>query len=94
MRSGITTTAAVVLEYFSFEAAKVPGVPLMQGLSTSLVLIALLAIAAPLAACSLDRVVKVPIVVFEIVLGIMLGPSLLGWIRPTEFMDTLARRLP
>jgi hypothetical protein len=37
----------------------------------------------------LDRAIKVPIVVFEIVLGIMLGPSLLVWIQPAEFTDTL-----
>lgn len=62
----------------------------MQGLSTSLVLIALLAVLAPLAARFLERVVKVPIVVFEIVLGILLGPGLLGWIQSTAFTDTLA----
>lgn len=62
----------------------------MQGLSTSLVLIAVLAVAAPLAARFLDRVVRVPIIVFEIVLGILLGPSLLGWVQSTEFTDTLA----
>lgn len=62
----------------------------MQDLSMSLVLIAFLAIAAPLAARFLDRVVKVPIVVFEIVLGILLGPSVLGWIQSTDFTDTLA----
>ncbi|MGK3648264.1 cation:proton antiporter [Pseudarthrobacter enclensis] len=62
----------------------------MQGLSTSLVLIAFLAIAAPLAARFLDRVVKVPIVVFELILGILLGPSVLGWIKSTDFTDTLA----
>ncbi|MCR1160246.1 cation:proton antiporter [Paenarthrobacter sp. UW852] len=62
----------------------------MQDLSTSLVLIALLAVAAPLAARLLDRVAKVPIVVFEIGLGILLGPSLLGWIESTHFTDTLA----
>jgi Kef-type K+ transport system membrane component KefB len=82
---------AVALDYFSFEAAEVPEVPLMQGLSTSLVLIALLAVVAPLAARFLDRAVKVPIVVFEIVLGMVLGPSILGWIQPTEFVDTLAQ---
>jgi Kef-type K+ transport system membrane component KefB len=86
---------AVALDYFSFEAAgleaaEVPEVPLMQGLSTSLVLIALLAVAAPLAVRFLDPVVKVPLVVFEIVLGILLGPSLLGWIESTQFTDTLA----
>ena len=62
----------------------------MQDLTTSLVLIAFLAIAAPLAARFLDRVVKVPIVVFEILLGILLGPSVLGWIQSTDFTDTLA----
>lgn len=62
----------------------------MQELSTSLVLIAFLAIAAPLAARFLDHVVKIPIVVFEIVLGIALGPSVLGWIQSTDFTDTLA----
>ncbi|MCT9868148.1 cation:proton antiporter [Paenarthrobacter aurescens] len=65
-------------------------VPEMQGLSASLVLIAALAVVAPIAARLLDRVVKVPIVVFEIVLGILLGPSLLGWIESTAFTDTLA----
>lgn len=62
----------------------------MQGLSTSLVVIALLAVAAPLAVRSLDRVVKVPLVVFEIVLGILLGPSILGWVQSVQFTDTLA----
>lgn len=66
-------------------------VQLVQGLSASLVLIALLAVAAPLAARFLNPVVKVPIVVFEIGLGILLGPSLLGWIQRGEFIDTLAQ---
>ncbi|MDR6436496.1 Kef-type K+ transport system membrane component KefB [Paenarthrobacter nicotinovorans] len=62
----------------------------MQDLPGSLVLIAALAVAAPIAVRLLDPVVKVPIVVFEIVLGILLGPSLLGWIDSTAFTDTLA----
>ena len=62
----------------------------MQGLSTSLVLIALMAVVAPLAGRFLNRWVKVPIVVFEILLGILLGPSLLGWVQSTSFTDTLA----
>lgn len=62
----------------------------MQGLSTSLVLIAVLAVVAPIATRLLDRWVKVPIVVFEIVLGILFGPSLLGWVQSTAFTDTLA----
>ncbi|MEV7604933.1 cation:proton antiporter [Paenarthrobacter sp. NPDC089322] len=87
---GALLSVAVALDYSSSEAAEVPEVPLMQGLSTSLVLIAVLAVAAPLAARFLDRVVRVPIVVFEIVLGMLLGPSLLGWIQSSEFTDTLA----
>jgi len=62
----------------------------MQGLSTSLVLIALMAVVAPLATRFLGRWVRVPIVVFEILLGILLGPSLLGWVQSTTFTDTLA----
>ncbi len=62
----------------------------MQGLSASLVLIAALAVVAPIAVRLLDPVIKVPIVVFEILLGILLGPSLLGWIQSTAFTDTLA----
>ncbi len=62
----------------------------MQGLTTSLVVIALLAVAAPLAVRLLDRIIKVPLVVFEIILGILLGPSLLGWVQSVEFTDTLA----
>ncbi|MFW0772962.1 cation:proton antiporter [Paenarthrobacter nitroguajacolicus] len=62
----------------------------MQGLSASLVLIAVIAVVAPLATRLLDHWVKVPIVVFEIVLGIVLGPSLLGWVQSTVFTDTLA----
>ncbi|MGR0162171.1 cation:proton antiporter [Paenarthrobacter nitroguajacolicus] len=72
------------------EAAEVPEALPMQGLSTSLVLIAVMAVAAPLATRFLDRWVKVPIVVFEIVLGILFGPSLLGWVQSTAFTDLLA----
>ncbi|WP_426006095.1 cation:proton antiporter [Paenarthrobacter sp. NyZ202] len=62
----------------------------MNDLSTSLLLIAALAIAAPLAARSLDRWLRIPIIVFEILMGMLLGPSLLGWIQSSSFTDTLA----
>lgn len=52
-------------------------------------LIPLLALLAPLASRALGPIVIVPVVVFEIALGIVAGPSLLGWVRPTEFTDTL-----
>ena len=62
----------------------------MQGLSMSLLVIASLAILAPLLVRALDRVIKVPLVVFEILLGMLLGPAVLGWVQSVEFTDTLA----
>ncbi|PPL18354.1 cation:proton antiporter [Microterricola pindariensis] len=56
----------------------------------SLILIAAIAVAAPLLGRGLGRFVKIPLVVFEIVLGIVLGPSLLGWVQPGPFTETLA----
>ncbi|SDS59287.1 cation:proton antiporter [Microterricola viridarii] len=56
----------------------------------SLILIAAIAVAAPLLGRGLGRFVKIPLVVFEIVLGILLGPSLLGWVQPGPFTETLA----
>ncbi|MFT2817952.1 cation:proton antiporter [Leifsonia sp. A12D58] len=62
----------------------------MTDLSVSLIVIPLLAVLAPVLAAALGSVVKIPVVVFEIVLGILIGPSLLDWVNPTEFIDTLA----
>ncbi|BCW83109.1 sodium/hydrogen exchanger [Arthrobacter sp. NicSoilE8] len=62
----------------------------MQGLSMSLLVIASLAVLAPLLVRALDRVIKVPLVVFEILLGMLLGPAVLGWVQSVEFTDTLA----
>lgn len=62
----------------------------MESLSVSLVLIAAMAVAAPLAARVVEPIAKIPIVVFEIVLGMLLGPSVLGWVQSTQFTDTLA----
>ncbi|MDJ0354530.1 cation:proton antiporter [Paenarthrobacter sp. PH39-S1] len=55
-----------------------------------MVLISLIAGAAPLLASLTGRVAKVPLVVFEIVLGIVIDPSMLGWVQPTEFIKTLS----
>ncbi|UKA51702.1 cation:proton antiporter [Arthrobacter sp. FW305-123] len=81
---------AVALGVLFREAAEVPEALPMQGLSASLVLIAVIAVVAPLATRLLEGWVKVPIVVFEIILGILLGPSILGWVQSTVFTDTLA----
>jgi len=56
----------------------------------TLLIIPLLAVLAPLLARGLGRWVPIPVVVFELVLGILVGPSVLGWAMPGEFIDTLS----
>ncbi|MET0735931.1 MAG: cation:proton antiporter [Microbacterium sp.] len=63
----------------------------MTDLEPTLLVIPLLAVLAPLLARALGRWVRVPIVVFELLLGIAVGPSLLGWAQPSEFVDTLSQ---
>lgn len=62
----------------------------MDELEPTLLLIPIVAVLAPLLARGVGRVARVPIVVFEIVLGILIGPSLLGWAVPSGFVATLA----
>ena len=57
---------------------------------TTLVLIPLLAVLAPLLARGLGRWVRIPVVVFELVLGILIGPAVLGWAGPGRFVETLS----
>jgi Kef-type K+ transport system membrane component KefB len=59
-------------------------------LEPTLLVIPLLAVLAPLFARSIGRWVRVPIVVFELVLGIIAGPSLLGWAEPSDFVGALS----
>jgi Kef-type K+ transport system membrane component KefB len=68
--------------------ATIPG---MTEFPAALVLIPAMAVAAPLLASGLGRFVRIPIVVFEIVLGIVLGPALLGWVVPDDFTSALAQ---
>jgi Kef-type K+ transport system membrane component KefB len=56
----------------------------------TVVLVPLLAVAAALLATAVGRYVKIPLVVFEIVLGLLIGPSVLGWVRETPELDALA----
>ncbi|MER6335289.1 cation:proton antiporter [Streptomyces tendae] len=56
----------------------------------TLVLIMAAAVLAPLLVHATGRRVRVPLVIFEIVLGILMGPDVLGWARPGEVVDTLA----
>ncbi|OAN40496.1 cation:proton antiporter [Microbacterium sp. H83] len=62
----------------------------MDAGDVGLVLIPLLAVAAPLLARGIRPVVRVPIIVFELVLGIVAGPAVLGWIEPTDVLDKLS----
>lgn len=62
----------------------------MDDLEPTLLIIPILGVLAPLAARGLARWVRVPIVVFELVLGILVGPSVLGWAQPDAFIDVLS----
>src|SRR6218665_2579045 len=55
-----------------------------------LVLIPLLAVVAPLLARGIRPVVRVPIIVFELLLGILAGPAVLGWVEQTAVLDKLS----
>ena len=57
---------------------------------SALLAIPLVAVLAPLLSSLLGRFVKIPLVVFEIVLGLLIGPSILGWVQPTEFTEKLS----
>jgi Kef-type K+ transport system membrane component KefB len=59
-------------------------------LEPTLLVIPLLAVLAPLVARGLGRWVRVPVVVFELALGILVGPALLGWAAPSDFVKTLS----
>jgi Kef-type K+ transport system membrane component KefB len=56
----------------------------------TLVLLAGCAAFAPLLARAVGRYVRVPVVVFEIVLGLVVGPAMLGWAHPGDFTAALS----
>jgi Kef-type K+ transport system membrane component KefB len=56
----------------------------------SLAVVLLVAVVAPIVATVVKRVVAIPLVVFEIVLGILVGPAVLGWVQPNEILSSLA----
>jgi len=57
---------------------------------STMVLVPAIAVAAPLIVRGLGRWIAIPLVVFEIVLGLVVGPSVLGWVVPEQFMGMLA----
>ncbi|MGX2995819.1 cation:proton antiporter [Streptomyces sp. JNUCC 64] len=56
----------------------------------TLLLILAIAVLAPLLAHGLGRWVRVPLVIFEIGLGVLVGPDVLDLVRPDEVVDTLS----
>ncbi|MGW6872649.1 cation:proton antiporter [Streptomyces xanthophaeus] len=59
--------------------------------SGTLVLIMAAAVLAPLLAHAVARWLAVPLVIFEILLGIVLGPDVLGWAGSGEVIDVLSQ---
>lgn len=57
---------------------------------TTLILIMSIAVLAPLLAYGVSRWLPVPLVIFEIVLGVLVGPDVLGWAHSTEVIDVLS----
>lgn len=56
--------------------------------NSQLLLVAVVAVAAPLLAVGTRRVI--PGVIFEMLLGMLIGPAVLGLVEPTGFIDDLA----
>lgn len=56
----------------------------------TLILIMAIAVVAPLLAYGVARWAPVPLVIFEILLGIAVGPDALGWASHSQFIDTLS----
>lgn len=62
----------------------------MNASTLGLVLVPLLAVVAPLLARGIRPVLRVPIIVFELLLGMLVGPALLGWIEPGVVLEKLS----
>jgi Kef-type K+ transport system membrane component KefB len=62
----------------------------MTTLLAGVLLVPLAAVAAPLLRAGVQRVLLVPLIVFEILLGVLLGPSALGWVQPDEVTGVLS----
>ena len=62
----------------------------MQLSDLDFVVIAAIAVVAPLLVRGLSGRLRVPIVVFELMLGIIAGPSVLGWIQEGPISERLA----
>lgn len=59
-------------------------------MDSTILIVPLAAVVAPLLAAIVRRVLVVPLIVFEIGLGMLVGPDGLGWVANTELLDTLS----
>ncbi len=57
-------------------------------LSTAVVLLAVAL--APVVALAVGRIVRVPVVVFEIILGMLVGPAVLNWVQSGDVLHMLS----
>ncbi|MCX4980994.1 cation:proton antiporter [Streptomyces sp. NBC_00572] len=62
----------------------------MSHSGTTLILIMAIAVLAPLLAYGVGRKIPVPLVIFEILLGILIGPDVLDWAHPDALIDGLS----
>ncbi|MEU1860907.1 cation:proton antiporter [Streptomyces gardneri] len=63
----------------------------MSHSGSTLILIMAIAVLAPLLAYGVGRRLPVPLVIFEILLGILIGPDVLDWARPDALIDGLSQ---
>jgi len=56
----------------------------------TVVIVPLLAVAAPILARLVGRVAAIPLVVFEILLGLLVGPSVLGWVPASDALHAVS----
>ncbi len=59
-------------------------------MDSTILIVPLAAVVAPLLAAIVRRVLVVPLIVFEIGLGMLVGPDGLGWVANTELLDMLS----
>lgn len=62
----------------------------MEHSGITLILIMAIAVLAPVLAYGISRWLPVPLVIFEIALGVLVGPDVLGWARTGEVIDVLS----
>ncbi|MFT3660681.1 MAG: cation:proton antiporter [Gordonia sp. (in: high G+C Gram-positive bacteria)] len=63
----------------------------MTAQTTTLLLVPLLAVLAPIITRVFSRWVAVPGIVFELLLGIAVGPAVLNLVHPSDFLETLSK---